>query len=90
MNAKPIHDQHGRRFFPDGPGDETGKEFFVSVLDAARTGYLLGPYATHAEALANVDRGRKLADAADPRSPWYRFGTCGAPVGTIKKTVFGK
>lgn len=64
-------------------------EYFVSVRDAGRTGYLLGPYRDHQAALANVERARNLAGAADPWSHFYSFGTCKAPAGAIKKTVFG-
>jgi hypothetical protein len=73
------------------PADESGMEFFVSVIDDSgqKRGLLLGPFPSHAEALANVDRGRKLAERHDARAVFYGFGTAGAPVGHIKKTVFG-
>ncbi len=73
------------------PADETGMEFFVSCVDDSgrRRALLLGPFPSHADALANVSRGRKLAEQADARAVWYAFGTAGAPVGHVKKTVFG-
>jgi hypothetical protein len=54
-------------------GDPGG--FYVTVKDGRRTGWLLGPYATHGEALAHVDDGRRLARAVDDRAAWYAFGT---------------
>lgn len=58
---------------PTCPGD--GGRYYVTVRDGSRTGWLLGPYETHAEALANVQRGNDLANRADPRAHWYAFGT---------------
>jgi hypothetical protein len=43
------------------------REFFVTVVDGPRYGFLLGPYATHEEALGQVDRGRKLANDSNDR-----------------------
>ncbi len=65
-------------------------KFYVTVMDHDRKGFLLGPYADHATALANVSRGTTLANNADPRSHWYAFGTASTPknVATIT-TVFG-
>ncbi len=54
-------------------GDPGG--FYVTVKDGRRTGWLLGPYATHAEAVAHVGDGRRLARAVDDRAAWYAFGT---------------
>jgi hypothetical protein len=70
-----------------------GTSFFVGCFDDSRErrhAYLLGPYTTHAEALANVERGRKLASDADPMSHWYSFGTCSISEPTEQKGVFGK
>lgn len=51
--------------------------FYVTVKDGNRTGFLLGPYDNHDEALANVDRGREAAFASDNkgRSWFYSYGT---------------
>jgi hypothetical protein len=68
---------------PDG-------DFYVTVRDAGRTGFLLGPYADVREALANVDRGRDLACAANLRGWFYAYGTSRLPRGTECRTVFGK
>lgn len=70
-----------------------GTSFFVSCIedsDQQRKSLLLGPYATHTEALANVERGRKLAEENDPKAHWYSFGTCGIAEPTDRKGVFGK
>jgi hypothetical protein len=63
--------------------------FYVTVRDAGRTGFLLGPYDTHPEALTNVDRGRKLAIAANDRAWFYAYGTASVTRAEIIKTVFG-
>jgi hypothetical protein len=63
--------------------------FFVTVRSGARTGFLLGPYGTHAEALANVDRGRDFACAVDAWAHFYSYGTASVPAGTAAETVFG-
>lgn len=51
--------------------------FYVTVKDGPRTGFLLGPYPTHEEALANVERGKGLALESDgaSRSWFYAYGT---------------
>jgi hypothetical protein len=68
----------------------TDREFFVTVRDAGRTGFLLGPYQSHGEALKNVERGREAAIAANAWAHFYSFGTASAPAGVVQKTVFGK
>lgn len=69
------------------------QKFFVTVRnDVGRVGWLLGPYEEHTEAVANVDRGRNLAEKADPWSSFYAFGTAGVRDGYWAKVkpVFGK
>src|SRR5436305_14155355 len=61
--------------------------YYVTVRDAGRAGFLLGPYRRHREALADVDRGAELARAADPRAAFYAFGTARAPE---RRAVFGR
>lgn len=61
--------------------------FYVSVINGKRTGLLLGPFATHEEALDNVERGRELAIAADPFAHFYWFGTCRIE-GPPRRTTF--
>lgn len=62
--------------------DEGTSDFFVSVIRNAgkstqQTGLVLGPYATHDEALTNVDRGRAMAERVDPFTAFDAFGTIG-------------
>jgi hypothetical protein len=82
-------DEHGRTIVePDGSG--VGRDFYVTVIDGPRTGYLLGPYKTHGEALANVRRGELLTLRHDTKALFggYGYGTCSAPHGTLIKPVF--
>lgn len=67
-----------------------GGGFYVTVVDGPRVGFLLGPYDAHEEALANVARGRALANDADPRAAFYGFGTVRRTDGRVLPTVFGK
>jgi len=67
------------------------QRYYVSVKDdRGRTGYLLGPYDGHEEALANVRRANDLACDADRRAVFYSFGTCSVPADRTIRTVFGK
>ena len=65
-------------------------DFYVTVRDAGRTGFLLGPYDDIRKALANVARGRELAERATWRAAFYAFGVSRLPAGTTVKTVFGE
>ena len=49
--------------------------YYVTMKRDRRTAWLLGPYETHAEALAKVERGRHLARSADPFADFDAFGT---------------
>lgn len=53
----------------------TGTTYYVSVIDGPRFGLLAGPFSTHVEACAWVDRAREEAYRVDPRSWFYAFGT---------------
>jgi hypothetical protein len=73
----------------------TDRDYYVTVADmpsndgtVAKHGFLLGPYATHVEALAQVERGRQLALAANDRAWWYAYGTASLPRGTAVRVVF--
>ena len=78
------------------PEEDEPRHFYVSVKDDhnadARTGFLLGPYATWEKAEANRKRGRGLAEqeSGDPKAFFYHYGTCSSPVSVVLKTVFGK
>ena len=62
-----------------------GARFYVSMIDGPRKVLLLGPYASHMTALANVERGRRLAC---DRFPFAAFGTASALMSI--KTAFGR
>lgn len=49
--------------------------FYVTVRRDSRTGFLLGPYVTHDEALANVARANAAACEIDPFCGFDDFGT---------------
>jgi hypothetical protein len=64
--------------------------YYVTVRNGDRTGWLLGPYRTHREALANVERGDELACEADRWAWFYAYGTASLPADVEQpKTVFG-
>jgi hypothetical protein len=68
---------------------DEGSDFFVTCVREAgkpsqRTLPILGPYATHGEALVNVDRGRKLAEARDSWCAFDAFGTVKTMAGQSK------
>lgn len=86
-----TRDAHGRTFV-ESDGRGIGRDFYVTVIHGERTGYLLGPFDTHAEAIANVERGKKLAETHNTRALFgdFAYGTASAPCGTNIDTVFGK
>ena len=51
------------------------KHYYVTVKDGARTGWLLGPFATHEAALERVEDVRKYVCDHDDRAWFYAFGT---------------
>lgn len=63
-------------------------DFYVTVRDGARTGYLLGPYDDMRDALADVPRAQALAGKADRWSHFYTFGVSRLAIGTPCKPVF--
>ena len=61
------------------PQAEDGARFYVTVVrnqgtKSQRTGRLLGPYLTRAEAEGLVDTARRLAQAEDPKTAFDAFG----------------
>lgn len=74
---------------------EPATGFYVTVRHGARSGALLGPYGSHDEALANVDRAREYAEQVNDRAVWYAYGTAKVtakpgrtlPVGTFNDTI---
>lgn len=71
-----------------GKAHTPGQRFYVDVVSGSRFALLLGPYDTHEEATANVERGKQLAVERDPRTWFDSFGTCSTH--DDRKTVFGK
>lgn len=65
-------------------------DYYVTVRDTGRTGFLLGPYDDVRDALANVGRGRDLACASNSRAWFYTYGTARLPLGTECRPVFGR
>lgn len=49
--------------------------YYVTAVDAGRVYTMAGPYATHAAALADVDRAREVAYAHDGRAWFMAWGT---------------
>lgn len=49
--------------------------FYVTVIDAGRRGFLLGPFGSHKEAKDNVEVGRNLAIKHNDRAWFYGYGT---------------
>lgn len=72
----------------------TATAFYVSVIDHHRKGLAAGPFDTHEEALAAVERVKEIAEHATAgRSVFYAWGTAGwkgpraeAPAGVMNKS----
>jgi len=64
--------------------------YYVTIVrSASQRGFLLGPYTNHADAIANVERGRKLAQAADAWADFDSFGTASVAGERQPLPVFG-
>lgn len=71
--------------------DSPGAYFVTARRDDGMPAFLLGPYDSHLESLENVEAGRRLAESADPRAYWYRYGTCRIKDGcALPRAVFGR
>lgn len=53
-----------------------GDSYFISAVDGNHHFYMAGPYQTHAEALANVNRALEIARKHDGRAWFMSWGTC--------------
>ena len=49
--------------------------YYVSAVDAGHVFLMAGPYQTHADALADVDKALEIADSKDGRSWFMGWGT---------------
>jgi hypothetical protein len=68
-----------------------GTRYFTSVQRKdGRTVALSGPYYTHQEALDALSGDRARAWDADPRGPWYSYGTFAVLGGQDIRPVFEK
>lgn len=63
--------------------------YYVSALRDTRTALVSGPYSTHTEALALVDRARDIANDKDPRTVFDAFGTCRIPLDALPEVPQG-
>jgi hypothetical protein len=84
--------------------EDAGPEgFYVTVMDrphaggplaaGARTGRLLGPYATKADAEYDVPVGRRLAGQVNDNAAWYAYGVtryAARPGGTLPAGLLNK
>ncbi len=61
--------------------------YYVSILDGRRRGLLLGPYSDYETARSHVDRGRELADSANPWACFAGFGVASSDL--AHATIFG-
>lgn len=50
--------------------------YYVTAIDHDRVFYMAGPYNTHAEAMADVDKALAIADKHDGRAWFMSWGTC--------------
>lgn len=65
--------------------------YYVTCRRGTRVGWLLGPYPNHSDAIANVDRARRLAVEVDSFASFYDIGTARVePVGVPPRSVFGE
>jgi hypothetical protein len=92
-DRNPINRRDLRRRWNQGLPQQVvrrpGARFYVTIRDGDRVGFLLGPYACHMTALANVERGRQLAIALRPdQAAFATFGTASHP--HTLSTVFGR
>ena len=71
---------------------DTDRVFFVTIRDdAGRTGWLLGGYPTHYDAMIEVERGRNLAIEARQDAWFSSFGTASISKDRVDKItpIFG-
>jgi hypothetical protein len=54
-------------------------DYYVSLKRGVRTAFIAGPFATHTEALAMVNKAVALANELDPWSHFDAYGTCSLP-----------
>jgi hypothetical protein len=62
--------------------------YYVTAQNGVRTAFLLGPFPSHAEALAEVERGKELAMSVDPFAWFYAYGTATGPASRPVRVLF--
>lgn len=75
------------RTLPDEQAAEAqqrGDAFYVSVIDGQRSGLLVGPFTTHAEACSWVEPTRQWVTARWAWAHFWEFGTCSARVPAVE------
>ena len=70
--------------------------YYVSVVRDTAAGpssdyrLLAGPFSTHQEALAWVDRAKAVAATLDPKAHWYGYGTVAMAPGYQKPGILNE
>lgn len=69
---------------------QSERVYYVTVRNGSSTGWLAGPYDTHEESLANVERAKKLAIKDQGYAVFYAYGTASLPKSAehLPKAVF--
>lgn len=66
--------------------DAEPRDYYITMIrepgPKQRVAWLVGPFETHAAALAMVEPARRLANRLDPWSDFDAFGTSSLPAGT--------
>lgn len=62
--------------------------YYVTAREGRKTAFLLGPYVSHPEALARVERGKELAERTDPYAWFYAYGTASCPASQPVTVLF--
>ncbi len=81
--------------YPQGTCQECGKvhepeeTFYVSAIRGEQHTILLGPYTTHAAAVANVQRGMQMAHDTYSDTDGAAFGTCSTRGGEALESRLG-
>lgn len=58
--------------------------YYVTAVDGPSWWKMAGPYQTHAEALADVDRAREIANKHDGRAWFMGWGTAHVKAGAVE------
>lgn len=66
------------------------RDYFVTMQRGSRTAWLVGPFKTHTEALANVERARVEAQRIDPWTDFDAFGTASLPINSGRAGALNK